>query len=190
EMTDTRAYFPYKREPDLVSVPKAKLTIYEFVPWDSAQPGDLLYAYTTFYSTSMKKEGNGGRLYNIQLAADRLAGTVVPSGETFSYNAVCGPYTQENGYRSAPILSGESEMGYGGGVCQVCSTLYNIVLRIPTVIEEMHWHSQGGVSYLPAGFDATVGSQSDLIFRNILPYDVRIEFENLDGVMTAFFFRN
>ena len=81
-------------------------------------------------------------------------------------------------------------MGYGGGVCQVCSTIYNIVLRVPTVIEDMNGHSQGGVSYLPAGFDATVSAVSDMVFRNILPYDLRIEFENLEGTMTAFFFRD
>ena len=34
-------------------------------------------------------------------------------------------------------------MGYGGGVRQVCSTIYNIVLRVPAVIEDMNWHSQG-----------------------------------------------
>ncbi|MBE5799823.1 MAG: hypothetical protein E7321_07730 [Clostridiales bacterium] len=189
-MKNGRAYFPYRREPDDVSVKTENLRIYDFVPWDEAQPGDLLYAFTTFYTTSMNKEGNYGRLHNIALAAERLSGVRVKSGETFSFNDVCGPYTKENGYRSAPILSGESEMGYGGGVCQVCSTLYNIVLRVPMVIEEMHWHSQGGVSYLPAGFDATVGSNSDLVVRNILPYDLRIEFENLEGVMTAFLFRD
>ena len=185
-----RAYFPYKREPEDVSVRTDRLKIYDFVPWDEAKPGDLLYAYTTFYTTSMKKEGNYGRLHNIALAAERLTGVRVKAGETFSFNEVCGPYTEENGYKSAPILSGESEMGYGGGVCQVCSTIYNIVLRIPTVIEEMNWHSQGGVSYLPAGFDATVGTNSDMVFRNILPYDLRIEFEAQDGVMTAFMFRD
>ena len=190
EIRDGRAYFPYKREPENVSVSTENLKIYDFVPWDEAAPGDLLYAFTSFYTTSMKKEGNAGRLYNIQLAALRLGGTRVKPGESFSFNEICGPYTEENGYRSAPILSGESEMGYGGGVCQVCSTLYNIVLRVPTVIEEMHWHSQGGVSYLPAGFDATVGSKSDMVFRNILPYDLRIEFEAMNGTMTAFLFRD
>lgn len=190
EIRDGRAYFPYRREPENVSVSTQKLKIYDFVPWDEAQPGDLLYAFTTFYTTSLNKEGNSGRLYNIALASERLTSIRVKEGESFSFNAICGPYTKENGYRSAPILSGESSMGYGGGVCQVCSTLYNIVLRVPTFIEEMHWHSQGGVSYLPAGFDATVGSESDLVFRNVLPYDVRIEFENLDGVMTAFLFRD
>ena len=189
-LKNDRAYFPYKREPENVSVRTDRLKIYDFMPWDEAKPGDLLYAYTTFYTTSMKKEGNYGRLHNIALAAERLTGVRVKAGETFSFNEVCGPYTEENGYKSAPILSGESEMGYGGGVCQVCSTIYNIVLRIPTVIEEMNWHSQGGVSYLPAGFDATVGTNSDMVFRNILPYDLRIEFEAQDGVMTAFMFRD
>jgi len=187
---DGRAYFPYKREPENVSVKTERLKIYDFVPWDEAGPGDLLYAFTTFYTTSLKKEGNAGRLHNIELAAERLTGIRVPAGDCFSFNAICGPYTQENGYRYAPILSGEADMGYGGGVCQVCSTVYNIVLRIPTVIEEMNWHAQGGVSYLPAGFDATVGTNSDMVFRNILPYDLRIEFEAKDGVMTAFFFRD
>lgn len=184
------AYFPYRREPDNVSVKTKYLKLYDFVPWDEAQPGDLLYAFTTFYTTSMNKEGNAGRLHNIALASERLSGVRVEPGERFSFNAVCGPYTRENGYRSAPILSGESEMGYGGGVCQICSTLYNIVLRVPCVIEDMNWHAQGGVSYLPAGFDATVGTNSDLVVRNVLPYPVRIEFESLDGVMTAFLFRD
>ena len=190
EIRDGRAYFPYKREEKNVSVPVDRLKIFYFASWQEAQPGDLLYAFTTFYATSLNKEGNAGRMYNIDLSGDRLSGARIAPEESFSFNAICGPYTKENGYRSAPILSGESEMGYGGGVCQVCSTLYNIVLRVPTVVEEMHWHSQGGVSYLPAGFDATVGTNSDLVFRNILPYELRIEFESREGVMTAFLFRN
>ncbi len=190
KIKDGRAYFPYMREEKNVSVKTENLKIYNFVPWDEAQPGDLLYAFTTFYTTSLKKEGNAGRMYNIQLASDRLTSIRVREGETFSFNEICGPYTRENGYKSAPILAGDSEFGYGGGVCQVCSTIYNIVLRVPTVIEQMHWHSQGGVSYLPAGFDATVGTNSDMVFRNILPYDLRIEFENLEGTMTAFLFRD
>lgn len=187
---DGRAYFPYRRITENVSVSTDKLKIYDFVPWDEAQPGDLLYAFTSFYSMSLKKEGNAGRIANIDLASQRLTGIRVKAGESFSFNAVCGPYTKENGYRSAPILSGEASMGYGGGVCQVCSTIYNIVLRVPAWIEDMNWHSQGGTSYLPAGFDATVSDTKDMVFRNVLPYDVRIEFESQDGVMTAFLFRD
>ena len=186
---DGKIWFPYRRETERVGVNLAVLELTDFVPWQDAQPGDLLYAFTTFYSTSTGKTGNVGRMYNIDLAAGRLTGIRIPAGHAFSFNGVCGPYTPENGYRSAPILAGESSMGYGGGVCQVCSTIYNIVLRIPAWIEDMNWHSQGGVSYLPAGFDATVSNTKDMVFRNLLPYEVRLEFEAVSGVMTALLYR-
>lgn len=185
-----KAYFPYMRLSENVCVDADQMKLYDFVPWDKAQPGDLLYAFTTFYSTSKTKRGNTGRMFNIALATKRLTGIRVKEGESFSFNAICGPYTQENGYKTAPVLGGESDMGYGGGVCQVCSTIYNIVLRVPAVIEDMNWHAQAGTSYLPGGFDATVSNEKDMVFRNILPYDLRIEFESLDGVMTAFLFRD
>ena len=185
-----KAFFPYRREPDDVSVKADLLDVTPFVPWETARPGDLLYAFTTFYSMSLAKEGNGGRIQNIALASEKLTGIVIPAGESFSFNGVCGPYEKENGYQVAPVLSGESRMGYGGGVCQVCSTIYNIVLRVPAVVEDMNWHSQGGVAYLPSGFDATVSNTKDMVFRNLLPYAVRLEFESKSGVMTALLYRN
>ena len=71
---DGRAYFPYRRLEDDVSLGVDKLRMYDFVDWSEAKPGDLLYAFTTFYSTSTSKEGNVGRLYNIALASERLTG--------------------------------------------------------------------------------------------------------------------
>ena len=185
-----KAYFPYRREEEEVFLREEDLALTPFADWREAKPGDLLYAFTTFYSMSAAKEGNVNRVKNIDLATARLTGILIPAGESFSFNAVCGPYDEENGYLPAPILSGESKMGYGGGVCQVCSTIYNIVLRMPTVVEDMNWHSQGGVAYLPAGFDATVSNTKDMVFRNLLPYCVRLEFESRSGVMTALLYRN
>lgn len=189
KIADGRAYFEYRREEDDQSVRADALELTYFVPWQEAQPGDLLYAFTTYYSTG-RSEKNVGRMYNIDLAAKLLTHIVIRPDDVFSFNAICGPYEKETGYKLAPILSGDSSMGYGGGTCQVCTTVYNIVLRIPAFIEEMHWHGQGGVKYIPAGFDATVGSRSDMKFRNILPYALRLEFEAKDGVMTAFMYRN
>ena len=186
---DGKITFPYRRLTNDVVMSSQNMEIIPFVPWNVAQPGDLLYAFSTFFSTSANKEGNIGRLYNIDLASQRLTNIIVKPDEVFSFNAICGPYTPENGYQPAPILSGESSMGFGGGVCQVCSTIYNIVLRVPTVILDMNWHSQAGTSYLPSGFDATVSNTKDMQFKNILPYAIRIEFESLNGVMTAFFYR-
>lgn len=185
-----RATFPYMRLPEDVSLPLDHLTeVQPFMPWDQAQPGDLLGAFTTFYSTSTKKELNVGRMANIALARDRLQDVIIPAGGQFSFNAICGPYTQENGYRKAPILSGNDNVGFGGGTCQVNTTLYNVILRIPTRIDEMHWHSQGGVKYIASGFDATVGSKWDMCFTNVLPYDLRVAFFAQEGVMTAMLYR-
>ena len=88
KIEDGKAYFPYMRLEDDVSVGADKLKLYPFIAWDEAQPGDLLYAFTTFFTTSLKKEGNAGRLYNISLAAQRLTGIRVKAGETFSFNAI------------------------------------------------------------------------------------------------------
>ena len=74
-----RAYFPYMRLEDDVSLSTSNLKIYEFVPWADARPGDLIYAFTTFFTTSLNKTGNSGRLQNIALAAERLTGVIVPS---------------------------------------------------------------------------------------------------------------
>jgi len=189
EKKETRAFFPYMRLERYVSVPASKLELQHFVPWDRAQPGDLIYAFSTFYSTSRTLRLNEGRMANIDLASRRLNGVVVGSGEVFSFNAICAPYTKENGYLLAPVLSGVRDVGYGGGTCQVNSTLYNIVLRVPAVIVEMNWHSQGGARYLPAGFDATVSARSDMKYRNVLPYAVRIGFTSGNGVMTALLYR-
>ncbi len=189
EVKDGRVYFPYMRLNKYASIPQEQVELQYLIPWDKAQPGELIYAFSTFYSTSLSKRLNKGRMANIALACERLNGIIIQPEEEFSFNAVCAPYTKENGYFLAPILSGLGDTGYGGGTCQVNSTLYNIVLRVPTVIVEMHWHSQAGAKYLPAGFDATVGEKSDMRFRNILPYAVRIGYTYGDGVMTALLYR-
>jgi hypothetical protein len=180
--------FPYRRVEQYASLPKEKVSLQMLVPWEKAQPGDLIYAFSTYYPEDQTSL-NVGRMHNIGVAADRLNGLVVRSGEEFSFNKVVGPYSDEGGYKLAPILSGDADYGYGGGTCQVCSTLYNIVLRVPFVVVERHWHSRQGAKYLPAGFDATVGNRSDMRFRNVLPYDVRLGYTYGDGVMTAILYR-
>ena len=139
----------------------------------------------------MPLSGSAAAQENAALAAAQFQNVRLEAGEHLSFNQTVGLRTDESGYVQAEEPAyGQDISGIGGGVCQVCSTIYNIVLRVPAVIEDMNWHSQGGVSYLPAGFDATVSDTKDMVFRNVLPYDVRIEFESLDGVMTAFLFRD
>ncbi len=110
--------------------------------------------------------GGGGRGVNIRLAANSLNYYLIAPGEVFSFNAATGPRVPERGYRMAPIIVGGAVVpGYGGGVCQVSTTLYNAVLNAGLEVVERFPHSRP-VDYVPRGRDATVSNYLDFKFRN------------------------
>ena len=81
---------------------------------------DCLGKQTTSYGGSTR-----ARVNNINLAVDKINGTVLLPGETFSYNEVVGQRTIANGFQEAGAYSnGEVVQEVGGGICQVSSTLY------------------------------------------------------------------
>lgn len=58
------------------------------------------------------------RATNVALAAQRINGTVVQPGGSFSFSNTILPRTSANGYVTAPIyVSGKKGTGTGGGVC-------------------------------------------------------------------------
>ena len=78
------------------------------------------------YSTSYNP---GSRGDNIWLAANSLCDKIVRPGWTFSFNETVGERTYGAGYQDAGVIvNGQADVGVGGGVCQVSSTLYNAVL--------------------------------------------------------------
>lgn len=108
-------------------------------------------------------------VFNISKAASSISGIFLPRGAIFSFNAVVGKAEKEDGYRKTQILSnGRLVPGYGGGVCQVATTLYNALLRTEAEILERHPHSgySPTTNYVPPGLDAAVSYGSkDLRFR-------------------------
>ena len=125
--------------------------------------------FCSFYSD------NPDRINNLKVACQKLSRTIKP-GETLYFNETVGPFNKANGYLPAPILvDGVTKMGYGGGSCQISSTLYNTVLQLPGItIVERHPHGASGAAYLPHGVDASSG---DLNFkmRNSYSFPIRIE---------------
>lgn len=111
--------------------------------------------------------GSQQRSTNIKLAAEALNNTVIWPNEHFSFNEIVGPRTPERGYLPAPvILMGANNYDYGGGVCQVSSTVYNAALEAELQIVERHPHSKP-VHYVPIDRDATVAYGGyDLCIRN------------------------
>ena len=138
-----------------------------------------LSSYTTSFNAS-----NVTRSHNIMLAASRIAGTTVPSGEEFSFNRVVGKRTAENGFESAPVIfEGEFVQGVGGGVCQASTTLFNAALRAGMQISESHPHSLS-VSYVPPSLDAMVSEYSDMRFINPYPFPVYVQAKTSSSSVT------
>lgn len=121
-------------------------------------------------SFSTKFDGaKTARVHNISLACERIAGTQLLPGESFSFNETVGKRTRENGFLDAPVIvAGEFVEGTGGGVCQASTTLMGAALRAGLRITESRPHSLS-VGYVPPSQDAMVSRYSDLKFVN--PYD-------------------
>lgn len=160
--------------------------------WDEAQPGDLIAVFSTYYDPQSQSQIQIGRQYNIALAAQRVDGVCVPSGGLFRFNDYCAPYTKANGYELGPIINyvSDDKLGYGGGTCQVSTTLYNAILQIPIRVVKWQVHSSYGIAYAPLDFDAAVGAGNlDLRLENALPYDIRFSLQSVGGVLTVRVYR-
>lgn len=159
-----------------------------FIAWDKASPGDVIGGFTTYFCDRQGKTHPKERANNIRIGCTRINGLILASGERFSFNAVCGPYRKSNGYYLAPNISRAGE-GYGGGVCQVSTTLYNALLTAPLQVEEWSIHRYKGVDYVPQFFDAAVGTHANLIFSNPLPYPIQLRAHVEAGAITILILR-
>ena len=115
------------------------------------------------------------RINNVTLAARAINGVVLNPGDEFSYNAVVGQRTPARGYQMAGAYSaGQTVQEYGGGICQVSSTLYCCALYANLSITDRTCH-MFPVSYLPAGLDATVSwGGPEFKFVNSRNYPIKI----------------
>jgi len=143
---------------------------------------DLIWAETSYFYGSSNE-----RIQNIQAAAGRFHGVMVPPGEVFSMGQTMGDVSLESGFAEALIIyGGRTIKGVGGGVCQVSTTLFRGVFNIGLPVLERYPHAyrvsyyemiaSGGVDPRFAGMDATVYFPLvDLKFKNDTPYWILME---------------
>ncbi|MEK7497977.1 MAG: VanW family protein, partial [Patescibacteria group bacterium] len=82
------------------------------------------------------------RVFNVNLAATRISGTLIAPGETFSFVNAVGDISKLSGYQQAYIIQGgKTILGDGGGVCQVSTTLFRAALNAGLPIVERHAHA-------------------------------------------------
>lgn len=132
---------------------------------------NVLATFTTTYDTTEKN-----RVQNLQTASSRCNDTVINPGEEFSFHKTVGTRTIANGYASAHSYAGGNVVNtVGGGICQISSTLYNIVLKTNDLeIVERKAHGMP-VAYAEPGLDATIAEgYIDFRFKNNRDYPIKI----------------
>lgn len=112
------------------------------------------------------------RITNIRAGAWRMHGILIPPGESFSFNDALGAVDASNGFvQGAAIVQNRTQMEWGGGLCQVSTTMFRSAFWAGLPIIERHehkfrinWYEELGE---PPGFDATIFTgAADLRFVN------------------------
>lgn len=132
---------------------------------------DVLGTYHTDFSDS-----TAARIKNIENAVSKVDGTVLYPGDEFSVYEAIAPLDAGNGYELAGAYeNGVTVQSYGGGVCQVSTTLYNAVLYAELEVTQRSNHSML-VHYVDPSRDAAIaGTYKDLKFKNSTDAPIYIE---------------
>ena len=128
--------------------------------------------FTTSYTSS-----GSSRCKNIDAAVSKINGSVLMPGDKFSCLEHMLPFTAENGYFPAgSYMGGMLVDSYGGGVCQVSTTLYNSVLLAELEVNQRYNHGLT-VGYVQLSSDAAIAESSgmDFVFTNNTNAPIYIE---------------
>lgn len=129
------------------------------------------------------------RIHNIRVGASKYHGLLIPPGVEFSFNAHLGPVDAANGFlRELVILSNVTTPQYGGGLCQVSTTMFRAAVYAGVPITARRNHAYAVSYYGTPGFDATIYPPNpDVRFRNDTPGHLLIQMRQ-EGTKLAFEF--
>jgi vancomycin resistance protein YoaR len=82
------------------------------------------------------------RIQNIQAGATRMDGVLIAPGAEFSFNDTVGAIDETNGFTQGyAIIDGRTQLEWGGGVCQVSTTVFRAAFYAGVPITERNQHS-------------------------------------------------
>lgn len=97
------------------------------------------------------------RRVNIRVGANSVGGLLVKPGEEFSLVDAIGEVDAESGYLPELVIKNNKTIPeYGGGLCQVGTTLFRAALYSGLPITARRNHSYRVSYYEPAGMDASI----------------------------------
>lgn len=125
------------------------------------------------FSTSLADRDTAQK-ENITKASEKINNITLKPGEIFSFNTIVGSRTPANYGKAKTVVGSKIEDAFGGGVCQLSSTVYNAALSANLKIIERHPHNIVVRSVGP-GLDATVSyGFYDLKFQNVYSFPIKI----------------
>lgn len=121
--------------------------------------------YTSYFGSP------ANRKHNIRVGLQRFNGLMIQPDTTFSFNEYLGAVDASTGYLPELVIKPEGTIPeYGGGLCQVSTTLYRAVLNTDLPVLERRNHSYAVPYYaqqMGHGLDATIYPGSvDFKFKN------------------------
>ncbi|NJN83277.1 MAG: hypothetical protein HC802_14005, partial [Caldilineaceae bacterium] len=124
---------------------------------------ELVASGTTTFAGS-----SAARVRNIEVAAEKFDGVVIPPDGVFSFNDVVKDVSSANSFEDSLIIWGDrTAVGVGGGVCQVSTTVFRAAYQAGLPIVERYNHGYVVDWYGEPGMDATIFTPTvDFRFRN------------------------
>lgn len=118
---------------------------------------------------------------------EKFHGVLIPPGEEFSFVDILGEVNEDTGWRPELVIrNNRTEPEYGGGICQVSTTLFRAAVFSGLRITMRQNHSYPVKYYKPIGFDASVYvPMPDMRFINNTPGHILIQGE-IDGTELIF----
>ena len=167
----------------------ALLVVNEKLPAvDSSRLAEMGIRELVASGTSYFAGSSAARVRNIEVAAEKFDGVVIPPGEAFSFNEYVEDVTGANGFEDSLIIWGDrTAVGVGGGVCQVSTTIFRAAYAGGLPIVERYNHGYVVDWYGEPGMDATIYTPTvDFRFRNDTGAYLLVEpvVESVAGVMT------
>ncbi len=128
------------------------------------------------------------RIKNIKNAVDHLNGLIISPGE-FSIVDAIGDVTAATGYYPEYVIKGDRTIPeYGGGLCQIGTTIFRAALYSGLPVTERKPHSYIVSYYKPIGMDATIyGPHPDLRFVNDTGHNILLKI-TIEGTILRFEF--
>lgn len=144
----------------------------------------LIGSYLTNYAPVTTNRGN-----NVEKASTEISGMIILPNGTFNWCRDMGPCGKEEGYKEAnEYQNGQLVLGYGGGICQISSTLcaaFSTAWEGKFEFLERHNHYKPQ-KYIPIELDATVSyPNTNLIIQNQNNYKIMIKSYYSDGEVTV-----